>query len=146
MSSIYYVIRGASTIAGWTPQGARHVLGSAISAVIYLGWPSKRRVTQLNMAQVAGRPVEDPYVRHLALASWRNYGRYAADFLNFPHLDMNAIEQQMHDLSEGDSWQSLMMSRCAYDFNLDIRDGELGILGRPVGVREVDDPQHDRGP
>jgi len=109
LSSIYYVTRGAGTLAGWTPQGARHVLGSAISAVSYLGWPSKRRVTQLNMAQVTGRPVDDPYVRHLALASWWNYGRYAADFLNFPHLDLNAIEQQMRDLSEGDSWQSLMM-------------------------------------
>ena len=59
----------------------------------YLGWPSKRRVTQLNMAQVTGRPVDDPYVRHLALASWCNYGRYAADFLNFSHLDLDAIEQ-----------------------------------------------------
>ena len=93
LSSTYYLTRGVSTLAGWTPQSARHVLGSAISAVIYLGWLSKRRVTQLNMAQVTGRPVDDPYVRHLALASWRNYGRYAADFLNFPHLDMNAIEQ-----------------------------------------------------
>ena len=109
MSSIYYVTRGASTLAGWTPQGARHVLGSAISAVSYLGWPSKRRVTQLNMAQVTGRPVDDPYVRHLALASWRNYGRYAADFLNFSHFDIDVIEQQMRDLSGGNGWQSLMM-------------------------------------
>lgn len=109
MSSTYYLTRGASTLAGWTPQGARHVLGSAISAASYLGWPSKRRVTQLNMAQVTGRPANDPYVRHLALASWRNYGRYAADFLNFSHLDLDAIEQQMLDLSGGNGWQSLMI-------------------------------------
>jgi hypothetical protein len=71
----------------------RHILGSAISAASHLGWPSKRRVTQLNRAQVTGLPVDDPYVRHLTLASWRNYGRYAADFLNFSHLDLDAIEQ-----------------------------------------------------
>ncbi len=109
MSSIYYLTRGVSTLAGWTPQSTRHALGSTISAVSYLGWTSKRRVTQLNMAQVTGRPVTDSYVRHLALASWRNYGRYTADFLNFSHFDIGAIEQQMRDLSGGNGWQSLMM-------------------------------------
>ena len=109
MSSIYYLTRGASAVAGWTPQGTRHALGSAISAVSYLGWTSKRRVTLLNMAQVTGRPATDSYVRHLALASWRNYGRYAADFLNFSHFDIDVIEEQMRDLSGGNGWQSLMM-------------------------------------
>ncbi len=110
MSSIYYLTRGISIIASWTPQGPRHALGSAIGAASYLGWPSKRWVTQLNMAQVTGRPVDDRYVRHLALASWRNYGRYAADFMNFSRLDIDFIEQHMRDLSQGGKgWQSLMM-------------------------------------
>src|SRR5258708_36750950 len=62
------------------------------------------------MAQVTGRPVDDRYVRHLALASWRNYGRYAADFMNFSRLDIDFIEQHMRDLSQGGKgWQSLMM-------------------------------------
>jgi phosphatidylinositol dimannoside acyltransferase len=110
LSSIYYLTRGISIIASWTPQGPRHALGSAIGAASYLGWPSKRWVTQLNMAQVTGRPVDDRYVRHLALASWRNYGRYAADFMNFSRLDIDFIEQHMRDLSQGGKgWQSLMM-------------------------------------
>src|SRR5260370_16112922 len=53
------------------------------------------------MAQVTGRPASDPYVRRLALASWRNYGRYAADFMSFPHLDVNLLEENLRDLSEG---------------------------------------------
>jgi lauroyl/myristoyl acyltransferase len=53
------------------------------------------------MAQVTGRSVHDPYVRQLAFASWRNYGRYAADFINFPHLDISVIERHAHDLTRG---------------------------------------------
>ena len=106
MSSIYYVARSGNTLAKWTPQGVRHAMGFSIGAVSYLGWPSKRLVTQLNMAQVTGRCAFDPYVRHLAFASWRNYGRYAADFMNFPHLDPDLIDRKIRDLSEGDDgWQ-----------------------------------------
>ena len=105
MSSIYYLARGSNTLARWIPQGARHALGFSIGAGSYLAWSSKRLVTQLNMAQVTGRPASDPYVRRLALASWRNYGRYAADFMSFPHLDVNLLEENLRDLSEGgDGW------------------------------------------
>ncbi len=109
MSSIYYLARGGNTLARWTPRIARHVLGFSIGASSYLGWPSKRLVTQLNMAQVTGRSVRDPHVRRLALSSWRNYGRYAADFMSFPHLDIDLIERNIRDLSDGGKgWQSHM--------------------------------------
>ncbi len=110
MSSIYYLTRSANTLAGWIPPGARYALGLAGGAVSYLGWPSKRRATRLNMAQVSGRPVHDPYVRRLAFATWRNYGRYAADFLSIPYLDMKNIEEQhLRDLSDGENgWQGIM--------------------------------------
>lgn len=111
MSSIYYLARGSNMLAGWIPRGARHALGSSIGAGSYLAWSSKRLVTQLNMAQVTGRPACDPYVRHLALTSWRNYGRYAADFMSFPHLDINFVEEHLRDLSEGgDGWQKQVES------------------------------------
>ncbi len=100
-SSIYYLARSSSTLARWTPQGARHALGFVIGAASYLVWPSKRLATRLNMAQVTGRSAHDPYVRQLAFASWRNYGRYAADFINFPHLDISVIERHAHDLTQG---------------------------------------------
>jgi KDO2-lipid IV(A) lauroyltransferase len=88
-------------MARWTPQSTRHILGSSLAAASYLGWSSKRLVTHLNMAQVTGRPVHDPRVRRLALSSWRNYGRYAADFMSFPHLNIDNIERKLRDLSEG---------------------------------------------
>lgn len=101
VSLVYNLARGASSIAGWTPQGVRHTLGSAASGASYLGWRSKRIVTQQNMAQVTGLPVHDPRVRYLAYASWRNYGRYAADFLSFAHIDASTIEPRSLDLTRG---------------------------------------------
>lgn len=107
MSLVYNLARGASSVAGWTPQSVRHVVGAAASGATYLGWRSKRIVTQQNMAQVTGLPVHDPRVRYLAFASWRNYGRYVADFLNFPHIDAGSIEQRLLDLTQGaNCWQA----------------------------------------
>ena len=111
MSSIYFLARSGNTLARWTPQSARHAIGASIGVASYLGWPSKRYVTRLNIAQITGRPVHDPYVNRLALASWRNYGRYASDFISFPHLDIDTVERNSRDLSEGESgWQGCMQS------------------------------------
>lgn len=121
MSSIYFLARSGNTLARWTPQSARHALGASIGAASYWGWPSKRFVTQLNIAQITGRPIYDPYVKHLALASWRNYGRYASDFISFPHIDVENIVQNLRDLSEGEgSWLSCMESA--------LQTGRGGIL------------------
>ncbi len=106
MSTVYWLAREGSALAKWTSRPVRHVLGSAVGAACYLAWRSKRLVTQQNMAQVTGRHVHDPHVRHLAYASWSNYGRYAADFLNFPNLDSCSIDRHLQDLTgEGTSWQ-----------------------------------------
>lgn len=100
MSSVYYLARAGNAVSKWTPRAARYALGNMVGVVSYLAWRSKRRITQLNMAQVTGRPVDDPYVKRLAMASWRNYGRYAADFMHFPHTNMEAIERSGRDLTD----------------------------------------------
>jgi phosphatidylinositol dimannoside acyltransferase len=111
VSSIYFLARSGNTLSRWTPQSARHALGASIGAATYVGWPSKRFVTRLNIAQITGRPVHDPYVKHLAFASWRNYGRYASDFINFPHLNVENVVRNLRDLSESeDGWQGCMQS------------------------------------
>ena len=103
---MYWFTRGASEFARWIPRAVRHGVGSTIGVGSYLGWRSKRRVTQQNMAIVTGRSVSDPYVHHLALASWRNYGRYAADFINFANVDMDVVEPTIRDMTQGGSrWQ-----------------------------------------
>ncbi|MDQ2906138.1 MAG: lysophospholipid acyltransferase family protein [Ktedonobacteraceae bacterium] len=109
MSAVYWLARGGSALAKWTPQAVRHGLGRGVGAGSYLAWRSKRLVTRQNMAQVTGRPAHDPYVRHLALASWVNYGRYAADFMNFGNTDVRDIERQGRDMTRGaPSWETYL--------------------------------------
>ncbi len=92
-------------MAKWTPRVVRHEVGSIAGALSYAGWREKRLVTQRNMAQVIGLPVDHPRVHHLALTSWYNYGRYAADFLYFPHVDGAQLDREAIDLSQGvSSW------------------------------------------
>ncbi|HXX79596.1 MAG TPA: lysophospholipid acyltransferase family protein [Ktedonobacteraceae bacterium] len=102
MSSIYLLARSGNTLSRWTPRAARHLLGASVGAASYFSWPSKRHVTRLNLAQVTGRSIDDPYVKYLAYTSWRNYGRYASDFMSFPHMDIEYIDRNLRDLSEGD--------------------------------------------
>ncbi len=103
MSSVYWLARSGCALAKWTPQGVRREVGSVVGALSYAGWREKRLVTQRNMAQVSGLPVDHPRVRHLALTSWYNYGRYAADFLYFPHIDGAQLEREALDLTQGTS-------------------------------------------
>lgn len=71
----------------------------------YLAWRSKRLVTQQNMSKVLGLPVSDPRVKRAAFASWKNYGRTAADLLYFPHINMDQVESRLEDLTQGGTWQ-----------------------------------------
>ncbi len=108
MSSVYRLAQGGSALTRWTPRPIRHTLGSVIGAGSYIGWRSKRLVTQQNMAQVVGRASNDPLVRRLAFTSWYNYGRYAADFMNFPHLDPEEIDRHLSDQTEGIIWHQYL--------------------------------------
>ena len=105
MSAVYWLARGGSNLAKWTPRPLRERLGYAIGTSSYWAWRSKRLVTQLNMAQVTGKAVNDARVQHVAYASWRNYGRYAADFMNFANMAIEDIERSTVDVTEGaTSW------------------------------------------
>ena len=152
MSSIYFLARSGNTLARWTPQSARHALGASIGAASYLGWPSKRQVTRLNMAQVTGRPAQDPYVQRLALTSWRNYGRYASDFISFPHLNIDQVVRNMRDLSEGqDGWQGHVRTALQAGQGAILTSAHFGnwdmagaILAREISVSAVAETFSDK--
>jgi lauroyl/myristoyl acyltransferase len=108
VSLVYWLARGGSTLAKWTPRPIRQTLGSVVSTGSYLGWRAKRLVTVQNMAQVTGRAPHDPYVQRLALASWYNYGRYASDFMYFPHMDAAVLEANTRDISQEGTWSQFL--------------------------------------
>lgn len=52
------------------------------------------------MSTVLGLPVTDPKVKQVAAASWSNYGRAVADFLNFTNIDIFKIYDEVIDESD----------------------------------------------
>ena len=95
MSVLYRLAEGATKVVGWTPRPLRHRVGKLLGVACYWSWQAKRLITLRNMAQVTGKAVNTPQVHYLAQESWASYGRYAADFLFFPH---ESIEDFMHHL------------------------------------------------
>ncbi|HEY7968350.1 MAG TPA: hypothetical protein VID95_00055 [Candidatus Limnocylindrales bacterium] len=77
-------------IAVWlvahVPQGlARWVIGTASQAG-YVFWPTKRAWSNANFGRVIGRPADDPRVRRLALAAYREYARYLVETMRLESL------------------------------------------------------------
>jgi phosphatidylinositol dimannoside acyltransferase len=89
-------------IAVWlvahVPQAlARWVIGTASQAG-YLLWPSKRAWSNANFARVTGRPADDPRVRKLALAAYREYARYLVEVMRLESLSPDeAIRRVVQD-------------------------------------------------
>ncbi len=79
---VYWFMRIATWLAARTSRAVRWSVAGAVAVLVYYAWEAKRRTTIANMAQILGASPGDPRARRLARQSWRNYGRYAADFLN----------------------------------------------------------------
>ncbi len=126
MSSLYWLARTGIAIAGKTPRPVRYTLSSGISSASYLGWRSKRLVTQQNMAKVLGLPVSDPRVRRAAFTSWSNYGRTASDLIYFPHMDMDEIEARTLDLTHDGTWHEFARQGLASGKGLVIATSHFG--------------------
>jgi KDO2-lipid IV(A) lauroyltransferase len=104
MSSVDWLARSGVAIVGRTPARVRYSVAATITSASYLGWRSKRLVTQQNMAKVLGLPATDPRVRRAALSAWGNYGRTASQLICLPYLDMVDIDARTEDMTVGMSW------------------------------------------
>ncbi len=98
---IYYMTRFGQRLAGIIPQNVRWALGGFFAQCAYWGWTSKRRATIFNYAVVLGLPASHPQVRRAARLSWRNYGRFLADFFDLPNHPASFFLEQITDVSEG---------------------------------------------
>jgi lauroyl/myristoyl acyltransferase len=67
---------------------SRWVIGTGSQAG-YLFWPTKRRWSNANFGHVAGLPPDDPRVRRMALAAYREYARYLVEVM---HLESMSAE------------------------------------------------------
>ncbi len=125
-SSVYWLAHSGITVAGHTPRSVRHVLASTVTSASYLGWRSKRRITQENMGTVLGVPAGDPAARRAALRSWSNYGRTAAALLCLPYEDMLDVNARLTDLTEGTTWHERLRSAMTPDTGTVITTGHFG--------------------
>ncbi|GAA1899339.1 lysophospholipid acyltransferase family protein [Asanoa iriomotensis] len=139
MSSVYWLAHSGIAVAGRTPRPVRHGLASTVSVASYLGWRSKRLVTQDNMAKVLGLPVGHPEVRRAALRSWSNYGRTAASLLCLPFEDMLDVDARTTDLTEGMTWRECLQKAMAPGRGAIITTGHFGSwdLAGAIAARHV---------
>ncbi|MEV6969768.1 lysophospholipid acyltransferase family protein [Hamadaea sp. NPDC051192] len=139
MSSVYWLARSGIAVVGRTPRRLRHGLASTVASASYLGWRSKRRITQENMAKVLDLPVADLRVKRAALASWFNYGRTAASLICLPYLDMRDVEATSQDLTQGTTWQDRVAAAMAPGKGAIITTGHFGSwdLAGAVAARHV---------
>src|SRR5205823_9646257 len=56
---------------------------------------SKRRWANANFGHVLGLPPNDPAVRRLALAAYRNYARYLVELMRLPRMPLERIADRV---------------------------------------------------
>ena len=84
----YRVVRA---VVGRLPARPAWIVLGWITQSTYLIWPAKRRWVNLNFAHVLGVPPDDPAVRRLALAAYRNYARYLVELMRLPRMPLDRI-------------------------------------------------------
>ncbi|MDG4825392.1 lysophospholipid acyltransferase family protein [Asanoa sp. WMMD1127] len=139
MSSVYWLAHSGIAVAGRTPRPLRHGLASTVTLASYLGWRSKRLVTQENMAKVLGLPVGHPDTRRAALRSWSNYGRTAVSLICLPYEDMRDVDARTRDLTDGMAWHECLQKAMAPGKGTIITTGHFGSwdLAGAIAARHV---------
>ena len=87
--ALWAYVATAWVVAHVPSRLSRWVIGTGSQAG-YLLWPTKRRWSNANFAHVAGLPADDPRVRRLALAAYREYARYLVEVM---HLERMAVDE-----------------------------------------------------
>src|SRR5690349_3541420 len=117
----------------------RHGLASTVTSASYLGWRSKRLVTQENMARVLGLPASDTRVKRAALSAWSNYGRTAASLICLPYMDMGDVDARTEDLTQGVTWRDQIEAAIEPGKGLILTTGHFGSwdLAGAIAARHV---------
>ncbi len=76
--------RASAWVVGRVPPPIADAVLGVLAQASYLAWPAKRRWSNANYGHVLGLPPDHPRVRRLALAAYREYGRYLAEVMRLP--------------------------------------------------------------
>jgi lauroyl/myristoyl acyltransferase len=132
----YWMHRILVWLAGHVPRRLRLWIGGTLTELVYLFWVSKRRVTIANMAQVTGLPPSHPRVLWLARRTWRNYGRYVADFFYLPNTTPSAVLARLCDTTPPPGWRGRLDRARSSSHGLLVATAHLGswdVAGVVIG-------------
>lgn len=99
----YYEMLWAYRLLGWLPDRPRYGIARVMADLTYLLGRNMRRNVTANMRQVLGPQASERQVRRCAREAFRNAGRYYADLIHFPHLDIDTFYRERLEL-EGLHW------------------------------------------
>ena len=75
------------------PRSARFLVATVLGELLYWILPGKRASTLANMRQVLGPDAPESRVRLVAKRSFRNYGKYLAEFSHLPRWNEADLER-----------------------------------------------------
>ena len=78
--------RSVAWVVAHVPPAIPRFVIARFAQLSYLLWPSKRRWSNANFANVLGLPPSDRRVRLTALAAYGEYARYVVELMRLPHL------------------------------------------------------------
>ena len=84
--------RAGEWLIGHLPRRAVEAVLGVVFRASYLLWPAKRRWANANFGHVLGRAPDDPAVRKVALAAYRNYARYMVELMRLPRMSDADVE------------------------------------------------------
>jgi KDO2-lipid IV(A) lauroyltransferase len=92
--------RAAAWLLGHLPEPPARFAFATGTQASYLLWPLKRRWSNANFAHVLGLSPDDPRVRRLARAAYRQYARYLVELMRLPSRDPEEVGRlvSIHDL------------------------------------------------
>ena len=76
--------RAASYAIGHTTTRITEPAARTLFLGVYLGWRSKRRIVESNVAHVLGLPADSKQVRSLARRTYGSYARFALELMRLP--------------------------------------------------------------
>jgi KDO2-lipid IV(A) lauroyltransferase len=90
----YYEMLWAYRLLGWLPDRIRYGIARIISDLTYLLGRNMRRNVTANMRQVLGPQASEQEVRRCVREAFRNAGRYYADLIHIPRLDIDKFRRE----------------------------------------------------
>lgn len=85
------------------PLKLGYVCAARLADVVYLAWPRGRAYARQNMAIILGPSADSRTVDRMARQCLRNYCMYLVDFIRFPALKPDEIEQRVRF----DGWENV---------------------------------------